>query len=86
MLSRLFIAALLLPVGKELTSWLLFVMSNCDFVTFPCDMLGQVGYLIVLNPDLCRLSYFKSATVIFALCDNMNCNSKALFKIAHHMH
>ena len=60
-LSRLFIAALWLPAWKGLTSWLLFVMSNCDFVTFPCGILGQVWYLIVLIPDLCRLSYFKWA-------------------------
>ena len=33
MLSRLFIAALWSPVGKRLTSWLLFVMLIlfCDF-------------------------------------------------------
>ena len=58
MLSRLFIAALWSPAGKVLTSWLLFVMSNCDFVTFSCGILGQVWYLIVSIPDLCRLSYF----------------------------
>ena len=58
MFSRLFIAALLSPAGKGLTSWLLFVMFNCDFVTLPCGFLGQVWYLIVLIPDLCRLSYF----------------------------
>ena len=56
MLSRLFIAALLSPAGKGLTSWILFVMSNCDFVTFPFGILGRVWYLIVLIPDLCRLS------------------------------
>ena len=27
--------ALWLPAGKGLTSWLSFVMSNCEFVTFP---------------------------------------------------
>ena len=27
------------------------------FVTFPCGILGQVWYLIVLIPDLCHLSY-----------------------------
>ena len=27
--------ALLSPAGKGLTSWLSFVMSNCEFVTFP---------------------------------------------------
>ena len=53
MLLCLFIAALWSPAGKGLTSWLLFVMSNCDFVTFPCGILGQVWYLIVLIPDLC---------------------------------
>ena len=59
MLSRLFIAALCPYVGKGLTSGLLFVMSNCDFVTFPFGILGQVWYLIVLIPDLYRLSYFE---------------------------
>ena len=32
---RLFIDALWSPAGKELTSWLSFVMSNCAVVTFP---------------------------------------------------
>ena len=41
MLSRLFIAALWSPAGKGLTSWLLFVMFNCVFVTFPCGILGH---------------------------------------------
>ena len=31
MLSRLFIDALWSPAEKGLTSWLLFVMSNCEF-------------------------------------------------------
>ena len=38
-LSRLFVSTLWSPVGKGLTSWLLFVMSNCDFVTFPCQIV-----------------------------------------------
>ena len=58
MLSRLFIAALWSPAGKGPTSWLLFVMFNCTFVTLPCGILGHVRYLIVLIPDLCSLSYF----------------------------
>ena len=29
----------------------------CIFVTFPCDILGQVWYLIVSFPDLCNFSY-----------------------------
>ena len=31
---RLFIDALWTPAGKWLTSWLSFVMSYCEFVTF----------------------------------------------------
>ena len=33
--ARLFVDALWSPSGKRLTSWLSFVMSNCDVVTFP---------------------------------------------------
>ena len=57
-LSRLSIATLWSPAGKGLTSWPLFVMSNCDFATFRCGILGQVWYLIVLIPDVCHLLYF----------------------------
>ena len=42
--------------------WLLLVMFNCVFVTLPCGILGQVWYLIVLIPDLCRLSYFQQSS------------------------
>ena len=66
MFLRLFIAALWSPARKGLTSWLLLVMFNCIFVTFPCGVLGQVWYLIVLIPDLCRLSYFHCR--IFSWC------------------
>ena len=62
MRSLLLIAALWSPAGKELTSWLLSVTSNFDFVTFPFGVLGQVSYLIVLIPDLCRLSYYAHQT------------------------
>ena len=33
--ARLFVDALWSLAGKGLTSWLSFVMSNCDVVTFP---------------------------------------------------
>ena len=33
--AHLFICALGSPAGKELTSGLSIVVSNCDFVTFP---------------------------------------------------
>ena len=39
--ARLFVDALLSPVGKGLTSWLSFVMSNGDVVTFP--LVSWVG-------------------------------------------
>ena len=58
MLSRLFIADLWSPSKKGLVSWFSFVMFNCVFITFPCGILGQVWYLIVLIPDLSHLSYF----------------------------
>ena len=54
----LFIAAFWSPEGKGLTSWLLFVMFNCVFVTFPCGILGQVWCLTVSIPYRCCLSYF----------------------------
>ena len=57
MLSRLFMAAFWSLAGEELTSWLLFVMFNCDFVTFPCGILGLVWYFIISITDLCHLSY-----------------------------
>ena len=33
--ARLFKCALWSPAGKGLPSWLSFVVSNCEFVTFP---------------------------------------------------
>ena len=46
--ARLFICALWAPAGKWLTSWLSFVVSNCQFVSFP---LVSWVYLIVLIPE-----------------------------------
>ena len=52
--ARLFICALWSPAGKGLTSWLSFVVSYCDFVTFPLVSWVRCGtlYLIVSIPDL----------------------------------
>ena len=36
------ICALWPPAGKGQTSWLSFVVSNCEFVTFP--LVSWVGY------------------------------------------
>ena len=40
----------------------------CIFVTFPSCILGEVCYLIVSFPDLCRLSYFKGEGNIKHTC------------------
>ena len=55
--ARLLIDALLSPAGKGLTSWLSFVMSKCEVVTFP--LVSKSGLvLIVTVPDIRPLSYF----------------------------
>ena len=41
------------------------VMFIVFFVTFPCGILGQVWYLVVSFPDLCRHSYFYVETSVF---------------------
>ena len=41
--AGLFVDALWSSAGKELTSWLSFVMSNCDIVTFPLVSLVRCG-------------------------------------------
>ena len=48
--ARLFICALWSPAGKGLASWLTFVASYCEFVTFTL-----VWYLIVSIPDFAPL-------------------------------
>ena len=55
----LFICALWSPAGKGLTSWLSFVVSNCECY-FSIGILGQLWYLIVSIPDLCTLIYYGS--------------------------
>ena len=47
------------PAGNGLTSWLSFVVSYCEFLTFQLvtiRILSQVWYLIVSIPDLCTLT------------------------------
>ena len=44
--ARLFICALWSPAGKGLTSWLSFVVSNCEFVTFPLVSWVSCGTLL----------------------------------------
>ena len=39
--------------------YFLLVMFIVIFITFPCGILGQVWYVIVSFPDLCRISYLE---------------------------
>ena len=41
--ARVFIDALWSPAGNGLTSWLSFVMSNCEVATFPWVSLVRCG-------------------------------------------
>ena len=59
--ARLFIDAMWLPAGKGPTSWLSFVMFNCEVVTFP---------LVSWLDCLCPLSYFVGS--IFHFYSNFN--------------
>ena len=68
---RLFIDALWSPAGKGLISWLSFVMPNCEVVTFPFGILGQVWCLIVSIPDFCPLSYFYYESVKYHAPENI---------------
>ena len=57
--SHAFASVPLLPCGHLLGRADLLALAGdvyCIFVTFPCGILGQVWYLIVSFPDLCRLS------------------------------
>ena len=44
--ARLFVDALWSPAGKGLTSWLSFVMSNCEVATFPLVSWVRCGALL----------------------------------------
>ena len=72
MFSCLLIAALWSPAEKGLTSGLLLVMFNCVFVTFPCGILGQVWYLLVLIPDLCRISYCEKIKLTYLMAGGID--------------
>ena len=61
--TRLFICSLWSPAGKGLTSWLSFVMSNYEFVTFPF-----VSCLIVLIPDRCTITYLYRENMKISSC------------------
>ena len=58
--ALLFICALWSPAGKGLTSWLSFVVSNCEFVTFPLVSWVRCGtwlYQFLIFAPLLTLTY-----------------------------
>ena len=58
--ARLFIyiCALWSPAGKGLTYWLSFVVSNCEFVTFPLVWSGVVlDQFLIFAPLLTLVSH-----------------------------
>ena len=71
--AGLFICAFWSPAGKGLASWLSFVVSDCEFVTFPFGILGQVWYLIVSIPDLCTLTYFLTPVLLHLIINRVTC-------------
>ena len=56
--ARLFICALSSPAGKGLTSRLSFVVSNCEFVTFPLvsSLGGNVHRILLQNEPMFTLN------------------------------
>ena len=85
--ARLFIDALWSPAWKGLTSWLSFVMSNCEGVTFQLETWVGVG-LIVSIPDLCPLSYFHvfprdNIRKPFTLCIAQSLKSQIYFHLLY---
>ena len=70
--AHLFICALWSPAGKGLTSWLSFVLSNCEFVTFPLVSWVRCGTWLYRFLIFAPLLTFKNinmlCVVVFFLC------------------
>ena len=62
---RLFIRALWSPAGKGLTSWLSFVVSNCEFVTFPLVSWVRCGTWLYWFLIFAPLLTFSSRRLLF---------------------
>ena len=82
---HLFMDALWSLAWKGLTSWLSFVMSNCEVSNwYPGSGVG----LIVSIPDLCPLSYFHAfprdtIRKPFTLCITQSLNSQINFHLLY---
>ena len=74
--ARLFICALWSPAGKGLTSWLSFVVSNCECITFP--LVSWVGcgtwlYWLLIFAPLLTLLFIVTPIVGFCNCSMFCC-------------
>ena len=86
--ARLLIDALWSPAGKGLTSWLLFVMSNCEDVTFPFVSWVRCGAwlyrFLIFALFLTFLTYRPIIEPWYEIFNNVVCaTSKASDQPAH---
>ena len=68
---RLFICALWSPAGKGLTSWLLFVVSNCKFITFPLVSWVRCGTWLYRFQIFAPLLTLSLSDVVFIMLINV---------------
>ena len=66
--ARLFTCALWSPAGKGLTSWLSFVVPNCEFVTFPLVSWVRCGTWLYRYLIFAPLLTLKHVSCTSALC------------------
>ena len=71
----LFICALWTPAGKGLTSWLSFVVSNCEFVTFPLVSWVRYGTWLYRFLIFVPFTYFVVPVDILAASNCMSSSS-----------
>ena len=95
--KRLFICVLWSPAGKGLNSWLSFVVSNCEFITFPLESWVRRGtylYRFLIFAPLLTLRVvkilncnFKMPFISLTFAEMTNQNSLVIFKthIRHHL-
>ena len=65
--ARLFICALWSPAGNGMTSWLSFVVSNCEIVTFPLVSWVRRGTLLYRFLIFAPLLTLKNGTFFICL-------------------